>query len=106
VAKAPRFITERLGEKDIEGFVASGTRQTPPQEGAVGSDRPMTTTEIWTSNDLQAMLITITETRFDRRTVRLVHIRLGDPEPQLFQIPGDYAVKDLRPQPTYPGAKR
>jgi hypothetical protein len=93
--------TEQLGKKDIEGFTASGTRHTRIiAADTVGNDRPMTTVmETWVADDLRTVLVDITDSpQSGLRIMRLSNIRLGDPDPQLFQIPPDYSVKDNSPK--------
>jgi len=88
---------EDLGTSDFEGFIARGTRYfvTVP-EGAVGNDRPMTTTrESWYSDDLQTELLSKSESpQSGARVRRLVNLHGGDPDPLLFQVPADYTVKE------------
>jgi len=90
--------TEQLGKKEIEGFTASGTRHIRTIDaGAIGNDRPITSTiETWFSDDLKMTILSVNDDpQSGQRTMRLTNIRLGDPDPQLFQIPADYTVKDI-----------
>jgi len=90
--------TEQLGKKEIEGFSASGFRHIRTLDaGAIGNDKPITSTsETWFSEDLKMMILSVNDDpRSGQRTMRLTNIRLGDPDPQLFQIPADYTVKDI-----------
>ena len=88
---------EDLGAMEIEGFTVTGTRFTNTiPAGAMGNDQPMTTTnERWFSPDLKMDLLNKTESPESGKQVhKLVNIRLGDPDPLLFQVPADYTVKE------------
>jgi len=88
---------EDLGAMEIEGFTVTGTRFTNTiPAGAMGNDQPMTTTnERWFSGDLKMDLLNKTENPESGKQIRrLVNIRLGDPDPLLFQVPADYTVKE------------
>jgi hypothetical protein len=90
--------TEQLGKKEIEGFTASGTRHLRTIDaGAIGNDRPISSSsETWVSADLKMVILSVSDDpQSGQRTMRLTNIRLGDPDPQLFQIPADYTVKDI-----------
>jgi hypothetical protein len=88
---------EDLGATEIEGYTVTGTRYTNTiPAGAMGNDQPMTTTnERWFSQDLKMELLNKTESPESGKQVhKLVNIRLGDPDPLLFQVPADYTVKE------------
>lgn len=92
---------EDLGATQIEGFAVMGTRSTHIMEaGVIGNDKPIaTTTERWFSTDLKMDLVNITESPDSGKHVRkLVNIRSGEPDPLLFQVPPDFALKEM-PQP-------
>ena len=93
-----RTNSEQLGKKEIEGFIASGNRhsRTIPA-GEIGNEKPIVaTTETWFSEDLKTTLLSVADDpRTGQRITRLTNIRVGDPDPQLFQIPPDYTVKDF-----------
>lgn len=88
---------EDLGTREIEGFVARGTRIvfTVPA-GEVGNDKPMTNTnERWYSEDLKTDLLMLSEgPQSGKHVHKLVNIRSGDPDPLLFQVPPDYTVRE------------
>jgi hypothetical protein len=94
----PALLREDLGEKEIEGFMASGIRysNTTPA-GKIGNEKPMVTVnEIWWSKDLKAVLVSIyDDPQSGRRTMRLTNIQVGEPDSQLFQIPPDYTIREL-----------
>lgn len=88
---------EDLGTMEIEGFTVKGTRLTTTiGAGAMGNDKPMTTTsERWFSEDLKMdLLIKSSSPESGQHVRRLVNIRSGDPDPLLFQVPLDYTVKE------------
>lgn len=88
---------EDLGTMEIEGFTVKGTRLTTTiPAGAMGNDKPMTTTsERWFSEDLKMDLLTKSNSPESGQHVRkLVNIRSGDPDPLIFQVPVDYTVKE------------
>jgi len=95
-----RMGSEQLGKKEIEGFIASGNRhsRTIPA-GEIGNEKPLvSTTDTWFSEDLKTTLLSVTDDpQTGQRITRLTNIRVGDPDPQLFQIPPDYTVKENRP---------
>jgi hypothetical protein len=93
---------EDLGTMVIEGYTVTGTRYTNTiPAGVMGNDQPMTTTnERWFSQDLKMELLNKSESpESGKRVHRLVNIRLGDPDPLLFQVPADYTVKETQQQP-------
>jgi hypothetical protein len=86
-----------LGTKVIEGFTVTGTRRTnTTPAGAEGNDQPIVSSfETWFSNDLQIYLLTVMKhPQIGETTYKLINIHAGDPDPQLFQVPADYTVKD------------
>lgn len=88
---------EDLGVTEIEGYTVTGMRFTRTiPAGQMGNDQPMTTTnERWFSQDLKMDLLTKSESPESGKHVhKLVNIRLGDPDPLLFQVPADYTVKE------------
>jgi len=94
---APKREVEQLGTKVIEGFTVTGTRRTNTTPAAAeGNDQPIVSSfETWFSNDLQIYLFTVMKhPQIGETTYKLVNIHAGDPDPQLFQVPADYTVKD------------
>ena len=93
----PQISHEDLGATEMEGFTVTGTRSTHTiPAGEMGNDQPMTTTsERWFSSDLKMDLLNKSESPESGKHVRkLVNIRMGDPDPLLFQVPADYTVKE------------
>ena len=90
--------TENLGTKTIENFTVTGTRDTfTMAAGTMGNDRPIiTTSEHWWSADLKMDLLTIFESPESGKYVRkIVNIRTGNPDPQVFQVPADFTVREM-----------
>jgi hypothetical protein len=99
---APTSEVEQLGTMVIEGITVTGTRQTnTTPAGLLGNSRPIVSSyERWFSSDLQLDLLTIMKhPQIGENTYKLINIRLGDPDPLLFQVPAGYAVKDNTQKP-------
>ena len=99
----PHTKIKQLGKKGIEGFTACGTRESHIiQTGEIGNEKPIiSTTETWIGEDLRLVLSSAhDDPQTGEAVTRLVNIRVGDPDPQLFEIPSDYTVKDIPPSDT------
>lgn len=93
----PETSRESLGTQSIEGVIAEGTRMTTTiPEGSVGNDRPITTvSESWTSADLKTIVLSkVSDPRYGDTTTKLTNIVVAEPDPALFQVPGDYSIVD------------
>jgi hypothetical protein len=91
----PQFSRESLGTQTIEGVLAEGSRTTVTYPiGAVGNDRPITTTmETWTSPELKMVVVSKnSDPRSGESTTRLTNMSRSEPDPSLFQIPADYEI--------------
>lgn len=89
--------TVPLGSKTIEGSSATGTRTTRTiNPGRMGNDRPIVSiSDTWVSSDLKITVLTETDDgQAGHSTTKLVNIVRSEPNPALFQIPADYAVKE------------
>ena len=87
---------EDLGEQVLEGVLVKGTRTTDTiSAGAIGNDRPIEiVTERWYSEDLNAMVLErFSDPRVGETTYRLVNVVLGEPSPDLFQVPQGYEIE-------------
>ena len=87
---------EDLGEQVLEGLLVKGTRMTDTiPAGTIGNDRQIDiVTERWYSEDIDAMVLErYSDPRFGETTYRLVNVVLGEPSPDLFQVPQGYDVK-------------
>jgi hypothetical protein len=86
---------EDLGEQVLEGLLVKGTRMTDTiPAGTIGNDRAIDiVTERWYSKDIDAMVLQrFSDPRFGETTYRLVNVVLGDPSPDLFQVPQGYEL--------------
>ena len=93
----PNMSHESLGTQTIEGVLADGMRWTTTfPEGSVGNDRPLTTIlETWTSPDLKTQVLSkSSDPRTGEHTTKLTNIVTAEPDPALFQIPGEYSIVD------------
>ena len=87
--------TEQLGNSNIEGIVAEGTRTvTTIPAGQMGNERPIEIVdERWYSNELQTVVMTKhSDPRMGETTFRLTKVSRGDPPRSLFEVPADYKV--------------
>jgi hypothetical protein len=95
--------TENLGTQAMEGVDATGTRTTVTiPEAAIGNAKPITiVSERWFSPELQVVVSsTHRDPRFGETTYRLTGIVRGEPEKSLFDVPGDYTVREGPPDTT------
>jgi len=98
--KAQGVTVEDLGSSTISGVEVQGERVTRViPEGSIGNDRPITDiTETWHSKALEVdMQVTRTDPRIGTRTISLTQINLVEPDPQYFQVPEGYTVRDPGP---------
>lgn len=89
--------SEVLKPQMVNGVMAQGTRTTITiPRGQIGNDREIkVVTERWVSNDLQTLIkSTNSDPRFGDTTYQLTGIIEREPDPFLFQIPGDYTVNN------------
>ena len=102
-AQSPqKFTRESLGSKTIDGLLVEGTRITRViPEGEEGNDRPITTvSEQWFSPELkQVVESTHSDPRSGESIMRLTNVDRNNPDPSLFEVPGDYEIVD-DPAPT------
>jgi len=88
---------EALGRQTMEGLSVEGSRtiRTIPAN-EIGNDRDIvSTTERWTSPELQVMVRSVTkDPQFGEMNYRLTNVRRGEPDKSLFQIPAGYTVTD------------
>jgi hypothetical protein len=76
--------------------VASGTRVTHTiPAGTIGNSQALETVrETWMADDLKVPVMTkVTDPRMGTMTTELTNINRSQPDPSLFQVPSDYAVK-------------
>jgi len=95
LARMPKWDTrtEELGEQNIEGVSAKGTRTiTTIPAGAIGNERSIETVyEKWFSDELQMVVYSkSSDPRFGEQTYRLTNINRSEPDPSLFTPPPGY----------------
>jgi len=96
----PRGGVAQLGDKVVNGLMASGTRKTRIiPAGAIGNDRDLPLVdESWFSNDLQMVVKSVSsDPRFGETTYQLTNVLRATQDPGLFQIPPDYTIS-TRPE--------
>jgi hypothetical protein len=92
--------TEQLEARTIEGLRAEGTRTTMTvPAGAVGNALPIdVVSERWFSPELQVVLMTRrADPRFGETIYRLTNIVRSEPSPDLFEVPPDFRIEDMKP---------
>lgn len=102
--KVAKTVTENLGWATVEGVMAEGTRTTRTiSVGPAAKETSIvTTSEEWYSPDLKRpMLLIGHDPRFGERTQRTTNVSREEPNPELFQPPGDYRVVDLNSTITF-----
>jgi hypothetical protein len=97
--------TESLGTQQLEGVNAEGKRVTRTiPAGAIGNEQPLViTVESWTSPELHTLVLEKrNDPRFGETVFRLTNIKLGEPDPALFQIPSGFKTEQGPPPPAPP----
>jgi len=92
----PNAHREDLGQQNIEGVAATGTRTTTIiPAGAIGNTQEIrVVSEQWFSPDLQVLVMTRhSDPRSGENTYKLTNIVRAEPDPGLFVVPPDYTVK-------------
>lgn len=88
---------DSLGVRKIEGVSVEGVRYTN-QTSSAGSNEQrsqLAVSEVWTSPELKVVVLSkVTEPENSERLVRLTHLKREVPDPQLFEVPAGYEVKD------------
>lgn len=91
----PNVQTETLAMQTINGVQANGTRVTRTiPAGEIGNAQPIQIVrETWMSIDLKVpVMLKTTDPRFGTETYQLTNITRTEPDPALFQTPGDFKV--------------
>jgi hypothetical protein len=104
----PSMKSEVLDAQMFDGVRAEGSRAVLViPAGAIGNDRAIEiVSERWYSPDLRVVVATKrVDPRFGNSSYRLVNIMRGEPASQLFEVPGDFTVRDQPPFPPPPGAR-
>lgn len=89
--------TEKMEKRVVEGVEAEGFRTvTTIPAGELGNEQPIQIVhERWYSPELQVVVMTRhSDPRVGETTYRLTSINRGEPGASLFQVPGDYNVKE------------
>jgi len=90
--------SQDLGTQMLEGVTATGTRMVSTiPAGAIGNEQPIeTTSERWFSPALQVIVkSTHSDPRIGLTTESLQNLTRAEPNPSLFQLPGDYVVTEF-----------
>ena len=93
---ASQAKTESLGTQTIEGVQATGTRTTRTiPAGEIGNERPLEiTSEVWTSPDLQTVVLSKrNDPRIGETVYKLTNIQRAEPDPSLFQVPSGFTIR-------------
>jgi hypothetical protein len=93
---ASQIKTESLGTQIIEGVSAEGVRTTHTiPAGQIGNERALEiTSEVWTSPDLQMIVLSKrNDPRFGETVYKLTDIKRAEPDPSLFQVPSGFTTK-------------
>ena len=88
---------EDLGTQSVEGVNAVGTKTTITiPAGQIGNERAIEIVEErWYSPELQTMVMTRhSDPRSGETVYRLTNINRTEPDHSLFQVPGDYTIRD------------
>jgi hypothetical protein len=91
----PNFQTEKLGQRNVSGIFAEGTRTTRLIPiGMEGNDREIrVVTELWISPDLKVVVArSVDDPRSGQTTMEVSDLLRGDPDAALFQVPADYKM--------------
>lgn len=92
-----RAVTEKLGTQIIEGVAAEGSRTTITiPAGEIGNERAIEiVSERWYSPELKTVVMTRhSDPRFGETVYRLTNISREEPAHSLFEVPGDYTLKE------------
>lgn len=92
--------TDDLGTQMIDGLAVQGKRITRIIPAAqAGSERDIeVVTEIWTSPELQVVVMSKTsDPRSCDSVYKLTNVSRAEPDPALFSVPSDYQVQQGRP---------
>jgi hypothetical protein len=95
VPPKPDSKNEDLGDQNIEGVIAKGTRTTTTWPiDSQGNDRPMSdVSESWFSQELGLTVLSkFNSARNGESTTRLINISRLEPDASLFQVPPEYTV--------------
>ncbi len=95
-------VWEDLGSRNIAGIDTAGTRETTvAYAGTMGNDQPLTyISEYWHAGALGINLLSIRSSPFfGKQTFTITELSVGEPDPQLFELPIGFKVNDQRKTP-------
>jgi hypothetical protein len=93
-ASAAAPAAEALGEREMEGIRAVGTRTARAVPGPDGATA-LLLTEVWVSPELRlTLMVKHTDATGREQTVRLTNLTRAEPDAGRFRVPGDYTVRD------------
>ena len=91
----PEVKQDALPNEEIDGVSCEHIQQTETiPAGSIGNERPIVTTqETCASPELHLLLMRKrNDPRFGETVYKLSDIKRGEPDPSLFQVPGDYKI--------------
>ncbi len=102
-------VTEPLGEKNIGGIRAQGTRykETIPAASLGTGNDVVVTRDVWINLDMSIVVeIDATDPLFGNFVMRLSNISEGDQSKDLFEAPNGSNVRDITPPAGLPSVGR
>jgi len=93
---------EDLGTRTIAGVETVGRRETTAIDvGVMGNDQPLKSmNETWHSQELAINLLSIRSgPMMGKQTFTIIDLSAVEPDPDLFKVPADYQIRDLRKNP-------
>jgi hypothetical protein len=93
----PNVRKEDLGQQNVEGVMATGTRTTTViAAGEIGNEKEIrVVSEQWFSDDLQVLVMTRhSDPRSGENVYRLRNILRAEPDQTLFTVPSDFTVQE------------
>jgi hypothetical protein len=88
-------VVEKLGKHSIDGLSVEGVRRTLNLPDGSNAQRRYTTSEVWRSPDLNAVVMEeLTDPLHGVRTTRMRNIRRSEPDAALFQVPQGFTIQE------------
>lgn len=94
--------TENLGDQNINGIHATGTRITTTiPAGKMGNEQPIqVTSERWYSPELKATVMTRhSDPWAGELKTQFTNVNTAEPDPSLFSVPSDYTIVNEKAMP-------
>jgi hypothetical protein len=98
----PAPVTENLGDQNIDGIHAAGTRMTTTiPAGKMGNEQPITvTSERWFSPELKITVMTKhSDPWAGELKTQFTNVNASEPDASLFAVPADYKVVEDKAGP-------